>query len=357
MSRSGDIWLLGGYGDVGLKTARRLVDLQDRPIVLAGRDAGKAEDAAKQLGGDVRGAAFDVTDPAAHRSISDSAAVVNLVESTPHTLPAAVVEAGGVFLDTSASPAHLKRLETHLSRRSVSGLAVLSVGLSPGLANIMAAKLKTERPDIEAIDLCLEMGLGRHHGQAATRWFLENAGGRYPYVSDGQVVEAEPGQLRRRFDLSGEPRSILALGYGFSDQLTIGEQLELRLSRSFVALDPPWMTRILSLLLRLGLGGAISRNADMLAAAMLKGPPFGKVRTRAVAEALDRSGTVRGRIELTSGDQAEITALMAAAATMSALDSPRRGVVHSDAILAFDDAAGLLATHLPETTMSLSFDK
>jgi hypothetical protein len=354
MSRSGEIWLLGGYGDVGLKTARRLRDLQDRPIVLAGRNAKKAEDAAKQLGGGVRGAAFNVTDPSAHRTISDAAAVVNLVESTPHTLAAAVVEAGGVFLDTSASPAYLKRLEAHLSGHSASGLAVLSVGLSPGLTNIMAAKLKTEHPEIEAIDLCLEMGLGRHHGLAATSWFLENAGGRYPCISGGSILEARPGQLRRRFNLGGEPRGILALGYGFSDQLTIGERLELRASRSFVALDPPWMTRILSLLLRLGLGGAISRNADMLAGMMLKGPAFGKVRTRAVAEALDRSGTVRGRIELTSCDQAEITALMAAATALSALDSSRHGIVHSDSIMAFDDAAGLLAAHLPETTISLT---
>lgn len=145
-------------------------------------------------------------------------------------------------------------------------------------------------------------------------------------------------------------------GYGDVGLKTARRLRDLQ-DRSFVALDPPWMTRILSMLLRLGLGRGISGIADMLAGAMLKGPALGKVRTRAVAEALDRSGKVQGRIELTSGDQAEITALMAAATTLSALDSSRRDVVHSDAIMAFDDAASLLATHLPETAMSQSFDK
>ncbi len=356
MSRSGEIWLLGGYGDVGVRTARRLSDMQDRPIVLAGRSGREAEAAASQLGRDVSGAAVDATDPAAHGAVADAAAVINLTESTPHALAAAVVKAGGVFLDTSASPGYLKGLEAHLSGRGMPGLAVLSVGLSPGLTNIMAARLKSECPDIEAIDLCLEIGLGQHHGRAATVWFLENAGGRYPYISDGSVVEARPGQLRRRFDVGGKAGGVLALGYGFSDQMTIGESLRLRTSRSFVALDPPWMTRVLSLLLRLQLGEIISGNADALARSMLKGPALGKVGTRVVGEGFDRSGNLRGRIELASGDQAEITALMAAVTTLSALDSTLGGVIHSDSIVTFDEVARLLTANLPETRMVASFD-
>jgi hypothetical protein len=64
-----------------------------------------------------------------------------------------------------------------------------------------------------------------------------------------------------------------------------------------------------------------------------------------------------GRIELASGDQAEITALMVAATTMSALDSRLHGIVHSDTILPFDEATRLLTAHLPETRMSMSFGK
>jgi hypothetical protein len=260
VSRSGEIWLLGGYGDVGIKTASRLRDLQNRPIVLAGRSIDRAEAAARQLGEGVRGTAVDVTGPSAHQALAGAAAVVNLVESTPHAVAAAIVEDGGVFLDTSASPGYLKALEAHLATRATAGLAVLSVGLSPGLTNIMAAKLKSDVPEIEAIDLCLEMGLGRHHGLAATTWFFQNAAGRYPNISDGSVAEPRPGQLQRSFQMDGKPGRILALGYGFSDQLAIGEGLGLRQSRSFVALDPPWMTRILSLLLRTGLGGVISKK-------------------------------------------------------------------------------------------------
>ncbi|MFV2034973.1 MAG: hypothetical protein ACC631_07665 [Halocynthiibacter sp.] len=92
-----EIGLIGGYGDVGLKTARHLLNLTDARIVLAGRDPLKAELAARDLGDRVRSGAIDITSEIASARLSNAAIIINLVEACPPEFPSQYTAAGGIF--------------------------------------------------------------------------------------------------------------------------------------------------------------------------------------------------------------------------------------------------------------------
>lgn len=344
-----EIWLVGGYGDVGLKTAAHLVRTSRVSLVVSGRDLNKAEQAASKLGGRARAVALDVRDPDASTAIPKSASVVSFVEEGPEAFPRSIVANGGVYLDISASPRYLRLLEERLSAAEGGGLAVLSVGLSPGLTNIFAASMRSSMPNISQIDICVEMGLGRHHGLAAMDWFLRNTTGTYPCIVDGVLREVRPGQFRQSFMFDDDPRPVPGLSFGFSDQVSIAQRLDLASVRSFVALDPSWATRLLSLLISVRFGELVSRNARWVSRLMAYGPVFGKVGTRLLLEGRDVNSNPVARCGIDSGDQAELTAIIAAETLKAALGSGRIGVVHSDDIISAQTITNELKKYLPTT--------
>ena len=63
MPDSGSVVVVGGTRGIGLEVARHYAD-QGREVVVSGRDAGRAQAAAKELGGRTRGIALDLTRPA-----------------------------------------------------------------------------------------------------------------------------------------------------------------------------------------------------------------------------------------------------------------------------------------------------
>lgn len=71
--------VVGGTAGIGLEVARRFAE-QGAPIVVTGRDAGRAEAAAKAVGGDTRGLAFDLAEPGGIAvALADVGPVANLI--------------------------------------------------------------------------------------------------------------------------------------------------------------------------------------------------------------------------------------------------------------------------------------
>lgn len=285
---------------------------------------------------------------------------VNLTEATRPALARQVIEAGGWFLETSATPGYLGAIKTALEATTGPGNAILCVGAAPGMTNLMAGEIEANAPNTSQIDIGVEMGMGRHYGVAGTEWFLRTAGQPYPLVVDHALRQIAPGMLKRTFAFKegGQPRH--SIGYGFAEQSLIAEWSNHRLKtvRSFVALDPAWMTRGLSLMLALGLGPAISRSARKLAKWLLRIPAGGPTHSRLVVEGFDGAGQLTGQIRLVTGDQAEATAAMIFATIQSVLErrEPAEGplTIITD-YLHFDAAMANLLRFLPETELTIRF--
>lgn len=353
-----EIILLGGSGDVGKRLARLLAENTRAAVTTVSRHSKSFSD---QSGERFRHIPFDLSGRD-RLDIPANILVVNLTEATRPALARHVIDSGGWFLETSASPGYLSAIMDALQGTAGPGTAILCVGMAPGLTNLMAAEVAAEARNTVQIDIGVEMGMGRHYGVAGTEWFLRTAGMPYTVVIDHAVRKVAPGQLMRKFAFrEGGPRR-LAKGYGFAEQRIIAEGTgqHLKTVRSFVALDPAWMTRGLSLLLYLGLGPAIGRNARKLAKWLLRTPVFGHMRSRLIVEGFDDADQLTGRIRLETGDQAEATAAMIFATVQGVFGhrGPNRaGLTMIDDHLCLDEAMVVLRQVLPETRVTVRLNR
>lgn len=338
-----EIWLIGGYGDVGLKTARMLLDMVDNPLVLAGRNGEAANRAAEDLGPRVRGETLDVS----AATELPAGQVLNFVEASPPALAAGVVARGGLFVDASAEPDYLQKLRTAIGEGP--GLAVLNAGLTPGLTNILAREIVTGAPHTRAIDVVLEMGLGRHHGYSATAGSFRGLAADYRGKRAGEWVTVRPGDERREVRYGPDADPVPAFGFGFSDQQAIAETLDLDTARTFLAFDPAYMTRLSAWIAGGAVGRWAARHAERLTDWMSRMPPAGGVGTRLLVEGLDREGRPTRSIGFKGADQAEITAIMLSLAMVEGLRGKITGPRNMDAVVPYETARAALNRRLPAT--------
>lgn len=344
-----ELWILGGYGDVGLRVARYLQLLLDKPgIVLVGRSREKLRSATHIISG-ARSRTANVAAAGVLDGAPKDAIIINCVESFPAELAAKHVSHGGTFIDMSADPDYVDKLRNAFAREAhPTGVAIIEAGLAPGLTGILANHVADQDARTEQIDVVLELGTGRHHGRGATAWTIAGIAGDYRVKTDGDWTTVLPGQLRRKIRFTDRSRDVLAIGFGFSDQQSIARELHLNSCRTFLALDPPWMTRALAFLA----GSCFARRvlparAGKIARALELFPSFGGTGTRLLVEGADISGQRTAAVEMRSGDQADLTALVIAATARAVLTADVEGLTPLGRILDAKTAADLIAEWIP----------
>jgi len=311
-----EICLLGGYGDVGLRLAALLHQHTQMHIVLAGRNGPRAQSAARDIGPRCQGMALDVGTADAAARLTEMALCINLTEATPPELAASLVAAGTHFIDSAATPAYVAGLARAIATVSAPrATAILQTGLAPGLTNLLAAQMTREHPKTRSIDILIQMGMGTHHGAAATQWTLQALAQTYPMKWNGAWQEVRTGANTRTFETDEGP--VHAIGFAFIDQASIARDLDLTGARTFLAVDPGWMTRVLRGLTRAPLRGLMRRYSAPLTRIMQRGPTMGGTGTRLALEGLNGTGEVIATRSLTGGPQADITAEVIAQAVIA----------------------------------------
>jgi saccharopine dehydrogenase-like NADP-dependent oxidoreductase len=154
--------------------------------------------------------------PATYRSALASIDVaVNAAGVEQPALAAIAAERGAAFVDITATSGYVAALERLRPPRPV----LVSVGLAPGLTNLLAAAVHDTEPG--PIDIALLVGAGERHGAAATAWSYGLLGKRFR-DPDGRLVRnyTRP----RRFDLPGDGRRRLYRA-DFADQHALSRDL------------------------------------------------------------------------------------------------------------------------------------
>ncbi|MEU5876650.1 saccharopine dehydrogenase NADP-binding domain-containing protein [Spirillospora sp. NPDC047279] len=224
------IVLIGGYGAVGREAAALLAGWYPGAVVLAGRHPERARPVpgttAMRIDLDDLDGVLDGTD-----------AVVMCVDHGNVRVARACFERGIHYVDVSASYdvlAGIERLDGVAAERGASG--VLSVGLAPGVTNLLARTVGG--PDVR---IGVLIGSGEAHGPAALEWTLDGLaamGSSWPMPFTGygtRTVHAFP----------------------FSDQHTLRRTLGAPAVATGLCLDSRIMTAALARLARLS--GLLSR--------------------------------------------------------------------------------------------------
>lgn len=218
------IVIFGGYGTVGREAARELVGA-GRKVVLAGRNPPRATP--------VPGASLaqvDVADPAQVAAVLDGASAVLMCTETHNAEVArASFERGIDYLDVTASPGVIAELQAlHEVAATHDAVGVLSVGLIPGVSNLLARTV-FERSPADEVRIGAILGSGEAHGPAALRWTLDGLG-------------TLSGSWRMNF-LEGR-RTVHR--FPFSDQYTLPGTLGIPNVRTGLGLDSSAMTTLLA---------------------------------------------------------------------------------------------------------------
>jgi hypothetical protein len=322
----GQIVVLGGYGAVGRVVTDTLARWYAGRVVVAGRDLRRAEALAGATRGAARARPVDVErDDDLLGAIAGASVVVMCVERANWRVARACLDHGVHYVDISASAsvlAAIRRLGGLAAERGAT--AVLSVGLAPGLTNLLARHAAQQLPDARAVDMTVLLGLGEHFGRDAVRWTIEGL---------ATPVERGPAGPRPvRVRLPGF-RLRRAYPFPFADQDAVRETLGLD-ATTRLCFDSAPLTEAIFGLRRSGVF-ALVRRLDLAGplAAGLARVHLGGDRFVVHARASDlRGGEVTSAA---AGRQASRATGLVAAHVVRALHrtAPPAGVVHLDQLV------------------------
>jgi saccharopine dehydrogenase (NAD+, L-lysine forming) len=159
------ILVVGGYGAVGAHLCRALAAQGGVEIVAAGRRLDRAAALAAEL--NATGRRLDLDDPATWEGVVKRLDLVVMCMDQKSTAFVEYLFARGIgYVDITAEDRLFRRIE-RLPPRSA---AMLSVGLAPGLTNLLATDAAAQLDSVERIAIGILTGLGDAHGTAGKAW-------------------------------------------------------------------------------------------------------------------------------------------------------------------------------------------
>ncbi|MBZ4419360.1 saccharopine dehydrogenase family protein [Myxococcus sp. RHSTA-1-4] len=251
--REGNVVIVGGYGQVGQAVARALAPTLPGRVVVAGRSQSRAESFATSLGHGARGLRFDADAEDAGPLLADTAAVVMCVDPRRTGFAERCLQAGVDYVDVTAKQESLDALERFDAlARAAGGTAVLGVGVAPGLTNLLGAWAASRMEAVERLDLFLLMGAADVHGVAALEWTLDNLAVDFDVYREGRLQRVHGFRERADVRFPGEARARGAWRFNFPDQRTLARTLSLPTVSTWLGFEPPWLTSLVALAVRLG---------------------------------------------------------------------------------------------------------
>jgi saccharopine dehydrogenase-like NADP-dependent oxidoreductase len=220
--------VLGGSGAVGARIVGQL-QAAGGIVVTAGRDPARAD------------RVVDLREPglgSLQAALSDVDVVINAAGVEDPTVATLITGNGVALVDITATTTYVTALERLDPPRPV----LLSVGLAPGLTNLLAAAVHAAAPG--PVDLAVLLGAGERHGAAAVAWSYGLLGRRFADPATGSPVRNYT--WPRRFDLPEHGRRRLYRA-DFSDQHTLTRDLGVPV-RTWFGLDSRLATAALATL-------------------------------------------------------------------------------------------------------------
>lgn len=208
---------------------------------------------------------------------------------------------------------------------------MLSVGLAPGLTNLLVKAAAAELDTIESARIGILLGIGDAHGPAAIDWTLHN----FRKTRAGTIEHLPFGD---------PPRQYPVLPFDFADQHVLRRTLTIADVQTFMTFDTPLLSRIMFAVLR-----RVAASA-MLTRLFRALTPYARLGSDRTALSVEVHGTKAGqrlvrRMKMQGRKEARITALIAAMVVEHVLRHDiAPGVHHIEQILSIE----MLMPHTPD---------
>jgi len=286
------ILIVGGYGGVGRTIATLLSKEFPQQVIVAGRNYDKANQLSVDLEDAVLPLELDISaETFPEKLLDDVSLVVMCIDQKDTRFVEECIRQGVDYIDITAGYEFISRLEA-LNADSEKGgsTIVLSVGLAPGLTNVLASLANSQGQNVSHVDLFVMVGLGEEHGEAAERWTVENLSTTF------RLRDAKGSRQVRSFHESKTTQFPEGLGlrrayrFNFADQHIIPNTLKIDSASTWLCLDSTLFTELLALLEKVGVLKVLRYRAiQNILVRILMSLHFGSDIFVLIAEAYHRS--------------------------------------------------------------------
>lgn len=341
--KKGKFLVIGGYGYVGRTISTILANQFPGQVIAAGRDLHKAERLSRETGGKVLPLALDIFDPETdiNEALDGVSQVIMCLDQPDTRIVEQVIRKGVDYVDITAANGFLTAVEKfdNLAREFGSSV-VLSVGLAPGLTNLLAAKAVNGLDDLERLDIFVMLGMGDVHGDAAVLWTLENILADFTVLENGIPRTVRSFEDGKQTMLPGFGRRT-AYRFNFPDQHSLPKTLGIDTVSSRLCFDLEFVTKTFAALKMTGMLRVLHRQwAKDVFVKLLKTLRFGTNQFVLKVESVGRKNgdIVKIASAIRGAGEARMTALVAAqvAHRLYAGNNPT-GVFHIEQIFELDD--------------------
>lgn len=247
------IVVVGGYGQVGQMVCRLLAERFPGKVYAAGRSLQKAEQFSTATGGAVKPMLLDVSRPFSLEAMSRVRTVVMCLDQENTGFARQCLLQGIHYMDVTADAGFMAAAEElHEEAVSAGAAAVLSVGLVPGMSNLLAADAAADMDQVASVDIALMLGIGEAHGRAAIEWTVENMAHDFWMGAGPQKQRVSSFTSGRVFDFGEGIGRRNAYRFHFSDQHTLPGTLGVSAVETRLCFDSAFVTRLLFLMKKAG---------------------------------------------------------------------------------------------------------
>jgi len=241
----GNILIVGGYGGVGRVISTTLGDRFPGQVVVAGRNYQKAQDFASKTNNKVIPAKLDISrmDEVGSSLDDNVALVVMCVENQDTQFVEQCINRGIHYVDISATYELLSQIEPLDSKAQKHGSTViLSVGLAPGLTNLLASHCTSVLDEVLHVDIFLLLGMGEVHGESSNQWVVDNLNSEYSVRQSGVEKRVQTFGEFKQTVFPGGAGKRSAFRFNFSDQHTVVRTLGVDSASTWACFDSAFFT-------------------------------------------------------------------------------------------------------------------
>jgi saccharopine dehydrogenase-like NADP-dependent oxidoreductase len=254
MSSQREILVIGGYGEVGRRLAAILETAHPGAVIVGGRNPVRA--------GGLRSRRVDVDDETSIDSALEGVdTVVACVRQKGAQLLQAAVRRGIAY--TSIAPPwmmwpEIEPLDAEAKKRGAR--IVLAAGIEPGISSVLARIGADRLGGVDAIETALLLGVGDAYGGDSLVFLFEELAQEYRVFVDGRHIPAHAFDRSKRVSFPSPIGERRVYPIPFRDQLYYPRTLGARTAVAWIALDPPWLGRVISTATRVGARAVMSRG-------------------------------------------------------------------------------------------------
>lgn len=244
------IIVVGGYGQVGKVICEELGKAYPRKVYTAGRNLQKAEQFSNHMEGNVLPLRLDVSERIPDGFFQDVALVVMCFNLQHTDFVQACVQHHVDYIDVTADFSIMASIqEIH----PVDSTVVLSVGLAPGISNMLVKQGKDRLDQVDAAHIYVLLGLGEAHGRAAIEWTVDNLNTSYSVIEQGSAKQVRSFTDGKKVDFPVGPGQKMAYRFNFSDQHVLPRTLEIPSVSTRLCFDSGLLTAMLAGITRIGI--------------------------------------------------------------------------------------------------------